>query len=195
MKYIDITKSISTGMKKYPSDPSVRVSRFKSLKKGDSCNLSKLALGSHSGTHIDAPYHIFNNTNTVDKIAIKDLICKVLVADIKELSQEAFLKKTARQGIGGVLLKDGKRKAYLTIEEAKVLVKNKIKVIGTEQMSIENSPGKSHPVHNLLLSEGVIIIETLDLGKVKPGRYRLICLPLKIAKGDGAPARVILIDD
>ena len=96
-KYIDITRTIAAGMKKYPSDPTVKICRFKSLRKGDSCNLNELTLGSHTGTHIDAPHHILEGKNTVDNIRIRDLICKVAVTNIKELSKRSFLKKLNRK--------------------------------------------------------------------------------------------------
>lgn len=191
MKYIDISQTIYSGMKKYPSDPSVKISQFKSLKKGNSCNLSKLVLGSHSGTHIDSPRHIFNKGKSVDDIRIKDLILGVVVMNTEELSTRKRLAKK----IKGVLIKSTKNKTGLSLREAKEIVSQKIKVVGIDQMSIEESRDKSHSVHRLLLGQGKIIIENLDLTEVKPGYYQLICLPLKIAKGDGAPARAILIYD
>lgn len=194
MKYIDISQTIANRMKKYPSDPPIKIRQFKSLKKGNSCNLNKLTFGSHTGTHIDAPRHIFRKANTIDNMKIKDLICDVLVTNINGFSKGRLFKNKPNS-IKGILFKSKNNKVGLTINEANMLVKNKIKLIGTELMSIERAPNKSHPVHKLLLKNNVIIIESLDLEKIKPGYYKLICLPLKIKRGDGAPARAILVYD
>ena len=97
------------------------------------------------------------------------------------------------KAVGGVILKNAKR--GLTAEGARILIRKEVKIIGTDEMSIEKDSDKSHPVHRLLLSNGITIIENLELRKAKPGYYKLLCLPLKIKDGDGAPARAILIYD
>ena len=192
MKYIDITSPIFNQMKKYPGDPQVKLFNFKSLKKGDSCNLLQLNFGSHTATHIDAPRHIIGDATTVDRIRIKDLICDVIVMNIGEIAK----KKYSRKDCEGILLKCAGKKSGLSIGEAKILAKNKFKVVGIEGMSIEeDSKNKLHPVHRLLLSGGTIIIDGLNLKKVKTGYYKLICLPLKIRNGDGSPARAVLAYD
>ncbi|NQT22020.1 MAG: cyclase family protein [Candidatus Omnitrophica bacterium] len=186
MKYIDVSKPLFTGMKKYPSDPSVVIKRVKSFKKGNSCNLSKITMGSHSGTHIDAPSHILNGSGSVDAIEIEKLILKVVVLGMDSLP-------SARTGSAeGVLFKKGRKKAYLTEKDAHALLRKGIKLVGTESSSIEKSHNKRHPVHRLLLRKGVVIVENLDLRKAKPGRYSFFCLPLRIEKGDGSPVRAVL---
>ena len=195
MKYIDITYTLEAGMKKYPTDPDVKISSFKSFKKGNSCNLSKIALGTHSGTHIDAPYHIFNQGGGIDEIKLEDLFCDVIVTDIESLSKKGFFERIKSEGIKGIVLKTSKYKTTLTPEKAEGLVKNGIKLIGTDQLSIEESLDKSHPVHRVLLSKAIIIIENLYLDNVSLGNYKLICFPLKIKNGDGSPVRAILIDE
>ena len=193
MRYLDISRTISTGMKKYPTDPSVEIIRFKSLDRGDSCNLNKLVIGSHTGTHIDAPRHIFKKGYGVDSVKLQNLICGVCVIDIKRFSEKTLLRKLNMKAVGGVILKNAKR--GLTAEGARILIRKEVKIIGTDEMSIEKDSDKSHPVHRLLLSNGITIIENLELRKAKPGYYKLLCLPLKIKDGDGAPARAILIYD
>lgn len=89
MKYLDISQTIRDGMKKYPSVLSVSVRQFKSLKKGDSCNLKVISFGSHTGTHIDAPSHILKQA---DNIRINDLLCRVIVTEAGSLSDKNFLK-------------------------------------------------------------------------------------------------------
>lgn len=195
MKYIDITQTIETGMRRYPSDPCVKIARFKSLETGGSCNLALLKFGSHSGTHVDAPLHVFQDGKAVDDVPIEDLIRDVLVADIGDISKDVFFKKMGKRSVRGVVLKCGRSRNGLTLREARILLKNRIKLVGVDRLSIEEAPDKKHPVHKLLLSNGVVIIESLDLKKVRNGFYTLICLPLKIRRGDGAPARVVLAYD
>lgn len=191
MKYIDVSKMIFNGMKKYPSDPSVEVRLFKSLNRGDSCNLNKLIIGSHTGTHIDAPRHIFKKGCGVDSLVLRSLFCDVRVVDIKGLSGKKLLSKISSGSASGVILKNAK--TGLSVDGAGVLAAKNIRIVGTDQMSIENGHDRTHPVHRLLLSKGIVIVENLELKKVKPGIYRLLCLPLKIRNGDGAPARAVLM--
>ena len=193
MKYLDISRTIATRMKTYHSDPSVEIKKFKSLKMGNSCNLNELTIGSHTGTHVDAPRHIFSKGQGIDSIKFQNLICDICLIDFMGLTIKIILKKIKMRSAKGVIFKNAR--PGLTMDMAKILVREKMKVIGTDQMSIEKSSDKSHPVHRLLLSNGVTIIEGLDLSKALPGFYRLICLPLKIKNGDGAPARAILIND
>jgi len=195
MKYIDISRAIWPGMPKYPSDPDIKIGPIKSLEHGDSCNLSKLDFGSHTGTHVDAPLHILEKGPGVDELMIEDLICDVLVTNVDEFYEHGAHEAIDLNGVRGVLLKGVENKTTITIEQAEILLKHRMKVVGTEGMSIEESSDKTHSVHRLLLNEGVILVEGLDLTQVKPGCYRLICLPLKIKNGDGAPARAVLAYD
>ena len=87
------------------------------------------------------------------------------------------------------------KKAHLTVRDAGMLLKKKIRLVGTEAMSIEASEDKSHPAQRMLLKKGVSIIENLDLKKAKTGYYRFVCLPLRIKDGDGAPVRAVLMYD
>lgn len=190
MRYIDITATIVDGMRRYPTDPEVDVRPFKSLANGNSCNLLSLSFGSHVATHIDAPRHLSDRGLGVDRIGLDRLICDVLVT-----SKRQFFKgnRNAKR-ISGVIFKGRSSDGELTIEEAKVVLKRKIGLVGTEGPTIEGPADRSHPVHRLLLENGVLIVEGLELEKVKSGYYRLICLPLKIKNGDGAPVRAVLVD-
>lgn len=193
MKYIDISRTISHGMKRYPTDPSVEIISFKSIDRGDSCNLNKLVMGSHTGTHIDAPRHILKKGRGVDVVKFENLICDVRVLDVKRGLNRSLFNRLNMKVTPGVVLKNAR--TGLTAEIAGMLVKKGVKVVGIDEMSIEKGHDRSHPVHRLLLGGGVIVIENLDLRKARPGCYKLLCLPLKIKNGDGAPARAILMHD
>ncbi|MBU0683277.1 MAG: cyclase family protein [Candidatus Omnitrophica bacterium] len=195
MKYIDVTKSICVGMDKYYSDPEIKIDEFKSLEKGNSCNLVRISFGSHTGTHIDAPRHIFDGKKPVNEIAIKELICNSVVTEVSNLEQKDFWPEIIEKKVKAVLLKGIEDKYALREKQAELLIKNNINLVGTERMSIEGSLDKSHPVHRMLLSRNIYIIEGLDLKNAEEGFYKLICLPLKIKDGDGAPVRAVLAYD
>ncbi|MFA5068968.1 MAG: cyclase family protein [Candidatus Omnitrophota bacterium] len=195
MKYIDISRQLYNGMEVYPSDPGFSLRGHKSLKKGFSCNLCALSLGTHTGTHIDAPRHIIDGSDAVDKITFDKLICKALVTSIDDLDKTSLLDDAMSRNAKAILLKSGLKKASLNLKDADIIVKNGFSLVGTEEMSIEASDDKVHPAHRILLSRKIVIVENLVLKGVKKGFYRLICLPLRIRGGDGSPARAVLIDD
>ena len=174
-------------MPTYPTDPDVEITNFKSLAKGNSCNLTAIKFGTHSGTHVDAPKHIFNDGLGVDSLALQKLIVTCRVIDINKLKEPKIITKEMKEQ--AILLKNGN----LNLSQAQSLLNNKISCVGTNEQSIESGTDKSHPVHKLLLSNDVIIIENLNLEQVSPGVYQLICLPLKIKDCDGAPCRAILV--
>ena len=195
MKYIDITKPIFSGMEKYPTDPDVKVSAHKALERGDSCNLLSVEFGSHTGTHIDAPRHIFDDGRTVDEIDMDSLICRAVVTRALSLSEKDFFDGLKAKKVRGLLLKGTVEEDALTEEQAVLAEQSGIRIVGTERMSIETSENKSHPVHCALLGRNIMIVENLALKNVKEGFYKFICLPLKIKGADGAPVRAVLAYD
>jgi arylformamidase len=158
----------------------------------------------HTGTHLDVPRHLVADGLTVSDVPLEWLMGRALVVElfgVREIGRHE-LKKLPLHGEERILLKTGNSRfwgnaefspdyAYLTEEGAKYLVEIGVQLVGTEYLSIEKYP-VSGTVHSLLLENDVLILEGLDLDAVAPGHYELICLPLKIAGGDGAPARVIL---
>ena len=204
MKIYDVSVSVSPDMHVYPGDPKVSVERTAELSKGDVANVSFLKFGTHTGTHIDAPSHFIDGTMTVDQIPLNLLIGRAKVVEISSATitraalEEIDLAEDAR-----VLFKTRnsylwrepefvKEFVHMTKEAAELIVENGIKVVGIDYLSVEKFDFESPDVHRILLGSGAVIIEGLDLSEVEPGNYELICLPLKIEGGDGAPARVVL---
>jgi len=204
MKIYDVSVPISSGMPVYPGDPRVRVEAKQSLAKGDPCNLTLYSFGSHTGTHIDAPYHFVADGIKVNDIAMNLLIGRTLVVECTSARIDAELLKEVDLGehvrvifkTRNSYLWSSKRfvedYVYVTPDAAEVLVESGIKLVGIDYLSIEQFHSKDYKTHLTLLGNGVIIIEGLNLSEVEPGDYELICLPLKVEEGDGAPARVIL---
>jgi arylformamidase len=205
MKIYDVTVPISRDMVVYPGDPPVKIERKASINKNSSkCNLSRYSFGSHTGTHIDPPFHFIESGITVDKLPLEFLIGRARVVEITSpcidetvLSEIDFtddmrvLFKTRNSYLWGQkeFVEDF---VYITPGAARVLVNNGIKVVGIDYLSVEKFGSPEPETHLTLLGAGTLIVEGLDLREVEPGDYEMICLPLRIKDGDGAPARVVL---
>jgi arylformamidase len=204
MKIYDVSVPISPEMPVYPGDPGIVVERKESITKGDPCNLTLLSMGTHTGTHIDAPYHFVESGIKVDQIPINLLTGRTYVVELTAARIDAEVLKEIDLGehvrvifkTRNSYLWSGNRfvedYVHVTPEAAEILVESGIKLVGIDWLSIEQFGSKTFQTHHTLLGNGVVIIEGLNLAEVEAGDYELICLPLKIKDGDGAPARVIL---
>lgn len=198
-KVIDISVGISPDMLIYPGDPKPQIETISSIET-NGAKVSSISFGSHTGTHIDAPSHIFKDGATVDQIQLDGLVGKALVLDLLIKNNvvtgndiEASYKHFADiSGISILLLKTGNF-AYLDGSAADWIVENGFKTVGIDAMSVDDSSRMS--VHKLLLGNCINTVEYLNLCAVGEGVYDFICLPLKIIGCDGAPARAVLIAD
>lgn len=206
MKIHDITMTIKNGMLVYPGDPGVSLNRVKEIGHGSSANLSEYCMGSHTGTHVDPPFHFLPEGAKVDALLLEPFIGPVLMLEVSsgEITRE-FLEKAPLDNVERLLFKTknsgfsqdpGFREdfTHLTAGAAEYLVKLGVRLVGIDYMSVEKYHSKDHAVHLAFLKAGVVILEGLDLSGVGPGWYELICLPLKIEGGDGAPARAVLVE-
>ncbi len=204
MKIYDISVPLSMDTPVYPGDPQMALEPFLSIQKGDGANVSRLSLSTHSGTHIDAPRHMDDRAATVDQLSLSPLIGRALVVEIggTKLIGRKELERLPIKGEDRLLLKtensllwnqpgffDGY--ACLSEDGADYLIEIGIRLIGIDYLSIESFTGNGN-IHKELLHHGIVILEGLNLSEVPRGTYELICLPLKIRGGDGAPARAIL---
>ncbi len=204
-KLYDISLTIQPDMITYPGDAPVRIDTVKSIARGDSSNLSLLHMGTHSGTHIDAPGHFLPDAPGIDTARPEILMGPARLfqlPDVRHIDRKS-LEELDLSGTSRLLLGTGnatllrKREfdpgfVHLTKDAASYIVAQGIKLVGIDYLSIEGSKNEGHPVHHTLLSAGVLIIEGLDLTDVPPGDYELIGLPLRLKDGDAAPARVFL---
>ena len=205
MRIYDVTIPVSKDMVVYPGDPPVKIERKSTINKNDAkSNLSRLSFGSHTGTHIDAPFHFLEDGITVDKLPLELLIGRARVVEVTAARiDEAVLEEFDFTADARVLFKTRNsylwsRKdfvedyVYITPGAARALVSLGIKVVGIDYLSVEEFGVARFDTHVTLLGAGTLIIEGLDLREIEPGDYELICLPLKVKDGDGAPARVVL---
>lgn len=210
MRIYDLSVPLSAATPTYPGDPGIDIQQWQALAKGDAANVSLINFGLHSGTHVDAPVHFIEGGAKVESLPLESLIGEVEVIEVADhirVIDENFVATNCVRGSQRILFKtrnsafwnnteDGFREDYTYIEPraARRLVQLGIKLVGIDYLSVEQFKSTSFQTHHALLSQGVVILEGLDLREVPIGVYELICLPLKIAggSGDGAPARVIL---
>ncbi len=191
----------------FPGDPGAQIAPYKQISRGDIANISELSLGSHTGTHVDAPHHFADGQMTVDRLPLDVLMGPARVVEVVGVSSVSrdHLEQAGIEGVTRLLLKtDNSRlwslpdftEGYVSLdgEAARYLVETGVRLVGIDYLSVERFRSKSYPVHNALLGVGVIVLEGINLEVVDPGNYDLVCLPLKIRDGDGAPARAILIE-
>jgi arylformamidase len=206
-RVLDISVPNRVGMHVYPGDPVLRVEPVRRLASGDVCNLSLLTMGSHTGTHVDAPYHFLADGPRLGEVQLDRMIGEALVADLRGRAaiDAAALGAVTELRNGDILLCRTDNSArwaspefrrdftYLTEDAAALLVARGVRAVGMDYLSIERFGSTDFPVHHRLLGAGVFVIEGLDLSAVDPGRYTLVCLPLKFPELDGAPARAVLL--
>ena len=205
-RYYDVSVPISAGGLVYPGNPEIRIVPHEAIARGDGANVSSLAFGSHTGTHVDAAKHFVDDGQTVDQIPLERLIGPALLIAFPEHLDSIGAAQLASHPLGGhrrVLLKTrnsglmsrpsfDRGYTYLAPDGADFLVREGAELVGIDYLSIEEFRSGHHRTHLTLLREQVVIIEGLDLTEPAPGVYELFCLPLKLRGLDGAPARVVL---
>ena len=205
----DISLPISEALVVWPGDPAVSITQTAHIDRGDAATVSRLELGAHTGTHVDAPAHFVQGGAGVESMDLSALVGLALVAEAKEvdiLTADVLAELAIPLGTERVLLRTRNSELwtrdkqtfytdFVAISEdgARWLVERGIRLIGIDYLSVAPYVSPA-PTHRLLLDAGVVLVEGLDLSSVRPGMYQLVCLPLNIVGIDGAPARAILIE-
>ncbi|MCS6922936.1 MAG: cyclase family protein [Fimbriimonadales bacterium] len=204
---IDISVPLRQPMPTYPGDAPFELIPVVRIAEGGICNGSRLQLGTHSGTHIDAPWHFNDAGKRVHEIPLARLIGYAWVADLRgyeQITAEALERANIPPTTTRLLLKTdnsarwatetefNKAHVALTPDAAEWLVRHAVDVVGIDYLSIERFGAPRPEAHYILCGAGKIIIEGLNLHGVDEGEYELICMPLLIEGADGAPARVAL---
>lgn len=200
-QWIDVSVPIYRGMVYYPNDPAFETDRITDVEKGDICTVSRLTMGSHTGTHIDAPIHFLPGAAGAEGVPLENLIGTARVIEIRDSDavkaeelrihnlnvRERLLFKTSNSDRCWKTSQFVPDFVSLAEDAASCLASLNTLAVGIDYLSI-GSP----ETHRTLLRAGVAIIEGLNLAGVSQGRYELLCLPLRIPGSDGAPARVLL---
>ncbi len=204
-KFLDVSVPLSQGLPTFPNNPPFELQPVKRIADGGSSNVSRMVLGTHAGTHVDAPKHFIDDGAGVDSLPLNLLIGRARVVEIDKrgaITADDLIAAGLREDLR-VLFKTPNSAlwnspvfhqdyAHLSDGGARYLVDQGVKVVGIDYLSIEQFKKPGAPAHKTLLSNGVIIIEGLNLSEADAGMYEMYCLPLPVAGGDGAPARVVL---
>jgi arylformamidase len=208
MKVYDISLTLRQRMPVYPGEPTPLIEPMKQIERGDFCNVSRLTIATHTGTHIDAPLHFLPGATSVDRLAVDVLVGPALVVEMavdQEITAADLEAAAIPPGTERLLFKtrnsrlldddDFRRDfVYLTLDAARWLVERGVRLVAIDYLSVEQMDAQPNIVHETLLRAGVVIVEGADLRQVAPGPYLLACLPLKIAGADGSPVRAVLVD-
>ena len=211
MKIIDITLPLSNQTPVWEGDKGITIDQIAFITKGSDFNVSRAELGVHTGTHVDAPFHLDDLGYTVDKIPFNKLIGPVQVLhiddSIKLITEEVLVKSGLKKSTQRLLLKTRNsqywvkyphqfNREYTALDSnaAAFLVREGILFVGIDYFSISPFDDLIAP-HQILLKAGVVILENAYLVNVEPGLYNLLCLPLFLVGTDGAPVRAVLTTD
>jgi arylformamidase len=204
--WIDVSVTLRTGMVNWPGDPPARISHALSMERGDPCTVSLLEMGAHTGTHMDAPAHFVRGGIGIDDMPLDAAIgaARVIpILDRESIKPGELVQHSIRRG-ERVLFKTNNSDhcwdtnsffeefVYLSAAAAQYLVERQVRLVGVDYLSVGGFRADGVETHQALLKAGIWIIEGLNLKRVQPGRVQLVCLPLKILEGDGAPARALV---
>ena len=206
----DISVALRTGGLVYPGNPAISVTPQQAISQGAGANVSRIDMGSHTGTHVDAPKHFFDDGAGVDALSLDVLTgpCRLLVFPDAVMSiGETELRAHDLTGVSRVLLKtrnsawlaSGSTEfhtdyTYVAPDGAEYLAAIGVTLVGVDYLSVEQFHSGHHRTHRTLLERGIIIVEGLQLTEPPAGSYELYCLPVNFAGLDGAPCRAILVE-
>ena len=208
MTIYDISLTYTEDLPTWPGDPTIQLKQISSIKKGDLANVTQLSMSVHAGTHIDAPDHFLGNGKTVEDIPMELMVGTAAVVEIpsREIITAADIQAAQiPDDVKRILIKTSNSEYWASgnkkfqedfiapdREAAKILVEMGMEVIGVDYLSVGGFHADGTEIHQALLNAGIWIIEGLDLKRAQPGKVQLICLPIKVAGGDGAPARALV---
>jgi len=204
--WIDVSVTLKTGMVSWPGDPPARISHALGMERGDRCTVSLLEMGAHTGTHMDAPAHFVRGGIGIDHMPLDAAMGPARVIPIRDresIKPGELARHSIRRG-ERVLFRthnsdhcwdaDGfvEDFVYISAAAARYLAERQVRLVGVDYLSVGGFRADGVETHRALLEAGIWIIEGLNLKSVRPGRVQLLCLPLKILEGDGAPARALV---
>jgi arylformamidase len=200
---IDITRAIHNDAPNWFGDTPVNYQIPVRISDGASANVGSLSMSTHTGTHVDAPWHYDDGGIKLHQVPLETWVGTCVVVNAIGVSRLTpdLLEGIDLNGVSKVLFKTGQPNAWLEFPKSwavtdpslpPFLAARGISLIGVDAPSADELTSKDLPGHRALAKSGVCILESLALADVEAGRYRLICLPLNLIGADGAPARVIL---
>ena len=215
MKVIDLTLTISEQIPTFPGSPQPNFINWETLEK-DGYNLELLFLSSHTGTHIDAPYHFLKDGQKIHQIVTRRLVTEAILIKIRKGANQSitkddiqkFERKHGKIDDGSTVIfhtgwqKNLKKESYflrnpgLAVSAAKYLASKKINLVGIDSPSIDLGKDSKFSVHHILAKSGILIVENLaNLEKINSEMFHLIVAPLKLKNATGSPVRAMALTD
>ncbi len=203
----DVSVPLTNRTPVWPTDPPLKLTTLThtSRDKGHTIRVTNIEMGSHTGTHIDAPWHFIENGRRLNEIPLETLVGPATVFEIRNVRSIAApnVESLSLDGVERILFKTDNSShwtdetfhedfVYLEAEAAQILVGKGVKLVGIDYLSIDQFHASNHPSHFVLLGRNVVIVEGLNLARVPPGKYHMTALPLNLQEVDGAPTRVVL---
>jgi len=176
----DVTRPLAPGIPAWPGDRPYTRGWTARIEDGSPCNVGEFAMSCHTGTHVDAPFHIAATGATADQVPLQACLGPCVVVPLARLAEAA--------GAERVLLRTG----GLAPTVSQLAALPGLRLLGTDAASVDREDAADLAVHHALRHRGVVILEGLDLEGVPDGPYELIALPLRLAGMDGAPVRALL---
>ena len=204
--WIDISVTLRNGMPHWPTDPPVVLERALDIGRGDACNVSRLAMGVHSGTHMDGPVHFLHGAPGLDEMPLSATLGEarvIEIADPRQITADELRGHALTRGERVLFRTTNSSRCWQTdtfvedfvaISESAALhvAEAGVRTVGVDYLSVAGFHDDGVRIHRILLEAGIWLIEGLDLSAVRAGRYEMICLPVKLHESDGAPARALL---
>ncbi len=206
VRYYDISLNLSSETVRWVAAPALEFVERRRINRGDATNASAVTMSVHSGTHVDAPFHFVPDGATIDLLPLEMFIGPALVhaVDAERYITEEHVNTIELAGVTRVLFKTRnsgllRKPTYdpdfvaFSLGAARALVNRGVRLVGLDYLSVAHAD-EQVPVHRAFLDHGVILLEGIDLLAIEPGRYELICFPLRLRGSDGAPCRAVLRD-
>jgi len=204
--WIDVSVTVRHGMPHWPDNPPIVLQRVLDTGRGDVCNVSHLAMGVHSGTHMDGPVHFIHGAAGLDEMPLNATMGEARVIEIehpREITADEIGKHRLQAGERVLFRTSNSARCWhtdsfvedfvgLSEQAAMYLAETGVQTVGIDYLSVGGYHANGARIHKILLQAGIWIIEGLDLSPVTGGQYEMICLPVKLHGSDGAPARAIL---
>ena len=215
MKIIDLTLTVSDEIPTFPGSPQPSFIPWENVKE-DGYNLELLFLSTHTGTHMDAPYHFLEKGAKIHEISLKKLVSEAVLIKSKKKSGESITKTDVQKfekkygkidGFSSIIFYTGwqrnlQKKYYFTknpglsVSAAKYLASKKVSLVGIDSPSIDLGTDSKFSVHQIFAKKGMLIVENLaNLDKIKSSKFHLVVLPLKLKNATGSPVRAVAFVD
>jgi arylformamidase len=205
-QWIDVSVTVKHGMAHWPDNPPIVLERAMHMGRGDICNVSHLAMGVHTGTHMDGPVHFIEEAVGLDAMPLAATMGEARIIEIehpRQVTAQELRRHDLRPGERVLFRTSNSMRCweteqfiedfvYISEDAATHLAERRVLTAGIDYLSVGGYHADGARIHRILLDAGIWIIEGLDLSAVSAGRYELICLPVKLHESDGAPARAIV---